>query len=502
MNPTHDKQDRNQHPNPVPVDLQIVGGGLAGLIAANLALDAGLSVRMIEAQRSTGGRASSTDRDGFTLNQGPHALYVGGELRTTLRSLGIDPAGAAPSIKGATGSIGSTVGLLPSGPTTLLRTSLLSARGKRHLLKFMVRLPKLDTAPLDSTTVAQWLDDTTDVPELKELLSGLINLSTYSFAPDMLSAGAALAQLQMALDTNVLYLDGGWATIVEGLESRLAAHRAVAQGRFERLQAKVTAIDADPDPSPESGPRGYACHSGGAVYRAATVLVAAGSPAVADRLLGGAGLVEAAGPPVEAAVLDLGLRTDPGVSIHLGLDTGLYFSTHSVAGGLAPAGQTLASAARYLQPGGDNSKPTDDRSADSNRALLLAHAAAAGVAPDDIVMERYLHRLTVAYGMPLAARGGTAGRPPVAVSGRPGLFIAGDWVGPTGLLADASAASAGAAIEAIARLVPPASGAAARSETSSEISSEMSTETRSGARAAATIPASADSSKQPIAARP
>jgi len=34
-----------------------------------------------------------------------------------------------------------------------------------------------------------------------------------------------------------------------------------------------------------------------------------------------------------------------------------------------------------------------------------------------------------------------AGRPPVAVPGRPGVHVAGDWVGPRGLLADAALSS-------------------------------------------------------------
>ncbi|HTZ10385.1 MAG TPA: hypothetical protein VMB72_15035, partial [Acidimicrobiales bacterium] len=45
---------------------------------------------------------------------------------------------------------------------------------------------------------------------------------------------------------------------------------------------------------------------------------------------------------------------------------------------------------------------------------------------------------------------GLAGRPPVAVPGRPGVFVAGDWVGPVGLLADAALDSGRAAGEAAA----------------------------------------------------
>jgi hypothetical protein len=68
------------------------------------------------------------------------------------------------------------------------------------------------------------------------------------------------------------------------------------------------------------------------------------------------------------------------------------------------------------------------------------------------VEQRYLHLMTVAHGTPQAATGGLAGRPPVSVTGRPGLFVAGDWVGPTGLLADAAVASGRAAAQqAVAR---------------------------------------------------
>jgi phytoene dehydrogenase-like protein len=42
----------------------------------------------------------------------------------------------------------------------------------------------------------------------------------------------------------------------------------------------------------------------------------------------------------------------------------------------------------------------------------------------------------------VTAAGGTAGRPGPAVSSVANLYVVGDWVGPEGLLADASLASA------------------------------------------------------------
>jgi hypothetical protein len=50
--------------------------------------------------------------------------------------------------------------------------------------------------------------------------------------------------------------------------------------------------------------------------------------------------------------------------------------------------------------------------------------------------------MLVANALPAAASGGTEGRPGPAVPGAEDLYIAGDWVGPHGQLADASLASA------------------------------------------------------------
>ena len=59
----------------------------------------------------------------------------------------------------------------------------------------------------------------------------------------------------------------------------------------------------------------------------------------------------------------------------------------------------------------------------------------------------------VAHGSPTAAGGGLRGRPTTDALGIAGVHIAGDWVGPIGLLADAAAASGeAAAIAAAARV--------------------------------------------------
>ena len=69
-----------------------------------------------------------------------------------------------------------------------------------------------------------------------------------------------------------------------------------------------------------------------------------------------------------------------------------------------------------------------------------------------MVVDRFLHRMVVAHALPRPGSG-LAGRPPVEVASHPGVFVAGDWVGPEGMLADASLASAErAATRAVAHL--------------------------------------------------
>ena len=63
------------------------------------------------------------------------------------------------------------------------------------------------------------------------------------------------------------------------------------------------------------------------------------------------------------------------------------------------------------------------------------------MADDTVVVERFLSAMTVASTAPRADRGGLRGRPGTGAAGIPGIHLAGDWVGPVGLLADAALAS-------------------------------------------------------------
>ena len=68
---------------------------------------------------------------------------------------------------------------------------------------------------------------------------------------------------------------------------------------------------------------------------------------------------------------------------------------------------------------------------------------------DDVVTRRFLAKMPAYTAMPRAHPRGR-GRPGRYVAGMSGVFVAGDWVGDRGLLADAVASSATAAGRAAA----------------------------------------------------
>ncbi len=386
-------------------DIIVVGGGLAGLTAANYAADAGHWVKLIEARSRLGGRASTDERNGFYLNQGPHALYLAGRANEVLSELGIKPAGGPPPPDGKVMFDGQLF-LSPSGPMSLLKTRALGARAKAELGRVFAALAKIDPVSVAHLSVQEWMDQKVDQERARGVLAAVIRLSTYARRLDLLSADSAVSQLQLGLSGGVLYLDGGWQRLVDDLEQRL---RATGRCVIE-TSSKVTEL---PD--------------------APIVILALNSPGAVGKLLEQE--IEV-GPPALATCLDLGLKTAPSVDFALGGDSPLYFSNHSRGGDLAPDGHHLVSVLSYL------SGPTEK----VDRRILDQFAAGCGVQDSSIVEDRFLHQMVATSSIPTPQHGGLAGRPSVDdFSKNHSVLVAGDWVGPDGHLADASFASGRAA---------------------------------------------------------
>lgn len=425
-------------------DTVVVGGGLGGLLAAIAATrpghDAGHGtggattgprrprVALIE-PHPLGGRARVDRRDGFVLNRGPRALYVGGPAIRILEDLGVDVShGAPPMLVDPAARAGGALHRFPGGPVAAARTTLLSPREKVAVARATARILRPRAEEGAGSSVAEWLDEQHLAGRARAFVEALVRVSTYANAPDRFDARLALANVRLGSTSGVRYLDGGWQSLVDPLAA-IAAGRGVEviADHVDRLEPERPG-----EPGAGTGHEGWLVRGRQGLHRARSVVAAAGTPQAVAGLLGGRPPSWGEpGPEAAAACLELGVRHPPRRRFVLGIDEPTYLSTHAPPARLAPDGHAVVHLMRYLAPG-------EDRPAHAVHAELRDLARAAGVADDDIVLERFLARMVVTASLPAPERP----RPPVVVAEHPGVFVAGDWVGAEGLLLDAVAASA------------------------------------------------------------
>lgn len=397
-------------------DVVVIGGGLAGLVAAITSARAGSRVVLLDG-RAVGGRARSARRDGYTLNEGAHALYRNGVAARTLRDLGVVVRGAAPDPGTFRLAWDGAVVTLPGSARTLASTRILSARSKAKLAGWFAAGTERHAARSGDISVGEWFDAQRAAPDLRKLVTALLRLGSYTAHPERAAAAPLLRQLALG-SGGVTYVDGGWQSMIDQLVTI-----AVASGVELVDHEPVVALD-------RSGPDRIVVTSSRAVV-AASVVVAAGGPRVAAGLLGAdpAGWVERSGRVQRAAVLDVG-GPPAEHRFLLSADEPLYLSTHAPVAELAPPGRHLVTMMRYLDDGDVHDAATD-------RAALERHAALAGVAtPPDRDLERFLAAPTVTWGAPVPG----VERPTGLELADAGVAVAGDWVGDH-LLADAAVAS-------------------------------------------------------------
>ncbi|HJY84070.1 MAG TPA: FAD-dependent oxidoreductase [Candidatus Binatia bacterium] len=418
-------------------EVVVIGGGLAGLAAATFLARAGRGVTLFDKAHEVGGRAITQAKSGFRFNLGPHALYRGGSGVRILRELGVQFTGNMPGASGGYALEHGTAYTLPAGFVSLLTTGLLRLPGKLETARLLGSLAKIDAQSVQCLTVREWLEQAIRQPEVRRLVQALFRVATYTNDPERQSAGTALAQLQMALTSNVLYLDGGWQVLVDGL-------CAAAQAAGVNI---------------ETGKRAVSLEYGSTVRRVrladgstlnASAVIITGSPADAATLVSNSEFLRQwadTAIPVKAACLDIGLARlpRPRALVAFGIDRPLYFSVHSAVAKLGPDGSAVIHAAKYLNA----TVPTDPK-ADEQELEGVLDVMQPGWR-EFVVERRFLPNMVVSHLLVTAAAGGTTGRPGPAVPGILNLYVAGDWVGPEGLLADASLASAKRTAELVVR---------------------------------------------------
>lgn len=396
-------------------DVAVVGGGLAGLAAAIAAARAGTRVVLVEAHQP-GGRGRSAERDGYVLDQGPHALYLGGAAASALAELGAITTGGTPPLDAYRTWWDGRLEPLPLSPSALLTTRLLGARSKVTAARLLGAIRSAARKAAD-VSFGEWMHDHGVRPDLERLLCTVARLTTYIARPELAPAPAVLRQLAVA-NGGVRYVDGGWQAIVDQLVD--LARRA---GVIVITRSPVTTVVAD-----GRGHDGWLLQSGDREVSATSVVIATGGPAQAERLVDRRpGWVETAGPPVRAACLHIGTLEPAAVRHLFSADDPLYLSRHSPAGRMAPDGHDLYGVMRYVAA-------DEHLDAATARAELERHASRAGLPPSDgRMIERFLADMTVTWGSPTVG----VQRPRGDELAAEGIHVAGDWVGGH-LLADAS----------------------------------------------------------------
>ena len=124
-------------------DVVVIGGGLAGLAAAALIAKQGNTVKLVEQSHALGGRAQTKQRDGFSLNIGPHALYRGGPGIKVLRELGIEPRGGIPSVSGGFAIKDGVKHTFPAGALSLLTTNLFGLSAKLEAGRLLASIARI-----------------------------------------------------------------------------------------------------------------------------------------------------------------------------------------------------------------------------------------------------------------------------------------------------------------------------------------------------------------------
>lgn len=412
----------------------IVGGGLSGLAAAcHLALG-GHTVTVLEKSAHTGGRAATVVRDGFAFNLGPHALYTGGAMSTGLAELGVSygPQHGPTSLVALHSGRFSP---MPISVMSLLRSKQLGIRDKVELGRLFAGLQRIRPSTLRTISVQNWIDEVAQRPAVRELLAANARTATYTSALDLVSADVFVEKVQRSMTSPIHYVDGGWQSIVDGLERRARqlgarVERGVRVAEVLHSDARVTGLALADGSSLEADAVVLAVDPHSAAELAPVV-----APSVRELV------------PVRVAALDVALSRlpDPRHLVVQDLEHPRFMSAQSQFALLAPEGSATVTSFMQLDP-----RDAGDPGAHAAALEDLLDTCQPGWR-DVLVHRVFLPDITAVGTLPCATTDGLAGRPSEDSAGVAGLLLAGDWVGSEGFLADACFASARRAAGLVSR---------------------------------------------------
>ncbi|MFC5604591.1 phytoene desaturase family protein [Sporosarcina koreensis] len=408
-------------------DVAVVGGGLAGLTAANFLAREGKRVVVLEKAKRLGGRAMTNDKNGVLMNLGPHGLYLSGDAANIITELGISlPGGNATKNIHIHGILNHAVHVIPTDFSSTMSSPLLPWKAKFMLGKLMLKIMRLDIYSIPEVSLKEWVDTEIPDPMVRHIFYSICRLTSYTNAPTLQLAKPVLKQVKRSLKAGVLYVDGGWDTIVQKLKKQ-----AEAFGAEIVMNKNVTTIEH--------------CEqyqiiqcSDGTVIRIPHCIIAA-SPKEAMNMINGAEhtslrLWAEQAIPITACCLDIGIKKlpNPKHQFVIGLDQALFFTNQSRVAKLSEDGTLVVSLAKYHNPMEEINVNADKHQLESVMDLLHPGWR------KEVVMQQFLPKLMVSHDFPHVKRNENPGP---SIPEMKGIFIAGDWAGHEEVLADAAVAS-------------------------------------------------------------
>lgn len=372
--------------------VNVIGGGLGGLISAITAREAGSEVTVHEALPQLGGRGRTTAGP-HRANRGPHVVYADGPLWAWLAERGLTRPYRRP----------------PNLPRLRFRVDGRSRRlPPARFITAVMRLRRTP-APVDAT-FTEWATTVVDDADTVAQVASAMGVATFHHAPGTLSAAFVQERLRRvtALPPSARYVEGGWGSLVDRL-----ADRARTMGVTIETGSRVETLPEPP-------------------------VILALPLRVARHLLDDAGVVWMG---ARTALLDVGIRRHRADAFIVSdLDECGWAEAFSMPDPtLAPPGEHLVQAQIGLRPDEDL-----DQGVARIEALLDAGY------PGWQARETWRRRIKVEDESGALDPPGTTWRDRPAIDRGDGVYLVGDMVAAPGLLSEVSHASAMTAVGALA----------------------------------------------------
>lgn len=181
-------------PNPAltPHPVVVVGGGISGLVCAYHLQQAGIPVRLLEAESRPGGMIATEEVDGFRFELGPQSFLSTGLLLDLIQSLGLKDQllyanRRAPRYILVRGKLVQA----PGTPPSLLTTPLFSSGTKWRLMTEMFRRSR---PPADDESIAAFVRRKFGDELLGRLVAPFVS-GIYAGDPEKLSLRAAFPKV-------------------------------------------------------------------------------------------------------------------------------------------------------------------------------------------------------------------------------------------------------------------------------------------------------------------